>query len=362
MVLAFHVALALSDARPAALPEGPLRWAGGYGFLGVDVFFVVSGYCIAAAAASIRGASPRATFLYRRARRIYPTYWAAMAVAAAVGVAGIFLAHNGVAGAASLFTPFSAGWHWVTSLSLLEAPLKTFGVDPRWEANPPLWSLCYEVQFYAWAGFALVARTRRAALAAVVATTAAAILLRAVPAARPRGFLFDLWIEFAAGLWLFARTAPATRATTRRGLDAAFAAAVALEVLAFRAAGQGFPQDAKRSLFAAGVAVVLAASHPFDAHLSRSAPVRALSWVGRRSYSLYLVHFPLVATILPVAVARGWTRGAGAWAWALVASAVALAAATAFHALVERRFVGRRARASRVPAGTRPAQPAAAGG
>ena len=47
--------------------------------LGVPLFFVISGYCIAASADANRrkGASPW-TFLIRRVRRIYPPYWAAL--------------------------------------------------------------------------------------------------------------------------------------------------------------------------------------------------------------------------------------------------------------------------------------------
>ena len=337
LVLGFHVAGAVLAAEHTGPAFAPLRFLEAWGFLGVDVFFVVSGYCIAAAAAASGGARPRATFLARRARRIFPTFWASMALAAVVGVGALALDRAGLA--APLFAPFEAGWHWVSSLLLAETALKTVGLDPRYAANPPLWSLCYEVQFYALVALGLVARSRRVAVGTVVATTLAAALVRAVPSLRPRGLLLDLWPEFLAGLWLHARVTGAHRPRSRAVLDAAFALALALHVGAFLAGGAGFASDARRALFAGGVAVALAALRPWDARLAAAAPARGLAWFGVRSYSLYLVHFPVAMTLLGVATRAGWTAGAGAWACALGASGAAVAAAAAFHRHVERRFL-----------------------
>jgi peptidoglycan/LPS O-acetylase OafA/YrhL len=55
---------------------------------GVPIFFVISGYCIAATADSTRRRSKRITFDYfkRRLRRIIPPYWAMIAIAIALSV------------------------------------------------------------------------------------------------------------------------------------------------------------------------------------------------------------------------------------------------------------------------------------
>src|SRR5262245_25324420 len=49
------------------------------GKIGVPIFFVISGYCIAASAESVRGNRHGAgAFFVRRFRRIYPPYWILM--------------------------------------------------------------------------------------------------------------------------------------------------------------------------------------------------------------------------------------------------------------------------------------------
>lgn len=345
-VLGFHLGGALLDGSHAGLAYRPLRWLEQWGFLGVQLFFVVSGACIAAAAVGTRGPAAAATFLRRRARRIYPTFWAAMALAALVGLAVLALARAGLS--ARLFDPFAAGWHWLSSLLLVETALKTFGLDPDYAANGPLWSLCYEVQFYAWVAFAFVARDHRARVVAVVATTAAAILVRAVPALRPRGFLLDLWPDFLCGLYVHARLTAAPTRRARLALDVGIVVAVLAYVAAFRLGGAGFPQDAKTSLVCLGFAALLVGLHPHDGRLAASALGRGLAWVGVRSYALYLTHFPVVMLLAGLLVPRGLARGPLLHVSAAATVAACFLVAVPFHALVERRFLA-------LPLGARPA-------
>src|SRR4051812_10487654 len=66
---------------------------------GVVMFFVVSGYCIAATADSTRckqrkGAGASANYFKRRLRRIFPPYWAALLVTASVVLAIVALGHS----------------------------------------------------------------------------------------------------------------------------------------------------------------------------------------------------------------------------------------------------------------------------
>src|SRR4249919_3000902 len=71
-VFAHH--FAPSDAWKRAFPR--LQVLAEIGDLGVPMFFVISGYCIAAAArTSIQYDQSTRYFLYRRVRRIYPPYW-----------------------------------------------------------------------------------------------------------------------------------------------------------------------------------------------------------------------------------------------------------------------------------------------
>lgn len=113
-------------------------------------------------------------------------------------------------------------------------------------------------------------------------------------------------------------------------------------MLAFRLAGDGFPQDAKTALVCLGFAALLVALHPFDARLAVAAPVRALAWVGERSYSLYLTHYPVVMLVAGLVRPHDLARGPGVFLGVAVMVGAALAVATGFFARVERRFLTRR--------------------
>ena len=60
----------------AKLSAGLAPW-GSFGWIGVEIFFVISGYVIASSA---EGAAPR-TFLRRRAQRLLPAAWVCATIA-----------------------------------------------------------------------------------------------------------------------------------------------------------------------------------------------------------------------------------------------------------------------------------------
>src|ERR1041385_8984713 len=81
MIVVFH---ATFYAREAVHPTGglPDKFLGLAGklFIGVPLFFVISGYCISAAADSARRRQNTVpSYFRRRFRRIYPPFWAAVA-------------------------------------------------------------------------------------------------------------------------------------------------------------------------------------------------------------------------------------------------------------------------------------------
>jgi len=82
-----------------------------------------------------------------------------------------------------------------------------------------------------------------------------------------------------------------------------------------------------------GIAVVYAVRAGFGAKLLESGPIQ---YLGRISYSLYLVHFPLVLTLLAglyayLAGARGWPRGQAFAIAAPVTAATACLVASLFQ-------------------------------
>lgn len=122
----------------------PFRW---FGFAGVDLFFVISGFIIAHTQAGSFG-NIRAIpgYLFRRFWRVYPLFWITMLIA----VPAI--------GAALSPTPFPDWFAWLT---LTPSEFPNYYIAPAW-------TLTYEVTFYAAFGL-LLALPRRWAPWALVA-------------------------------------------------------------------------------------------------------------------------------------------------------------------------------------------------
>lgn len=287
-VVAFHYTLGTALAnRVTAL-----------GWMGVDLFFVLSGYLITGILLSSRGqAGYFSTFYARRTLRIFPVYFLLLAV--------YFAAARWGGG------PQPAGY-WTMHAAFLSSTVERFH---SWSFAAPafvyagvtvLWSLSIEEQFYLlWAP---VVRWLRPSglwwfLAAILA---AAPLLRhhmhtaVYPEYRFLPARFDS-LAWGALLALAFRQWGAEARALRRGLAVAGAgAAVAVASLLWSTGGRReslafatYGYSALAVLFAAVLgATVLAAG-------GSSWPCRALRWspaqyLGRVSYTVYLVHYPLL--------------------------------------------------------------------
>jgi peptidoglycan/LPS O-acetylase OafA/YrhL len=310
-VAAFHCFNTMVEPGASRLGDAVLA-----GWAGVYLFFPISGYCILAAVESPRSASLR-RFLVRRWRRIFPPYWASIALV--VGVALIALPWNHGT-AADLVKP---PWQWL-AIGTLTQHLARVPDD----INIVYWSLCFEEQFYLVmaATMLLGARNRRLALLAV---SVVGVLYR-LPGngLRPTGLFLERWMEFAVGMAVFD--------WAEGGARRAWAAAL----LGLGAATAALGHDPKMVISLAA-AVALIALRPVDERLSASRTGRLLGRLGVVSYSLYLVHVPIggrvVNLIRRVAPAPSWT-----WPIGAAALAASMGVAVAFHRLVERRFVDAR--------------------
>jgi peptidoglycan/LPS O-acetylase OafA/YrhL len=309
------------------------------GFIGVDVFFVISGFVVCASLASSEKPTLRGfigEFYSRRLARIIPA------------VVVMLLATSVVA---TLFIPAA----WLSSLSDRTARFAFVGLSnwvlasntdtyfaPRAESNPytHTWSLGVEEQFYLifpiicflWVRSQWTQRPRNGFIAtSILAFIGLASLIgsrwatHAQPNAAFYAIQFRFW-ELAAGALLY----QATVGTSTPGGSGRSSLSRIGPWLGLATVGLGFAfTDATKFPYPWASAAVVGTllliggatadvTHPIRRMFASTLPV----WIGKRSYSLYLWHWP-------VYVLLRWTVGlVGVWMLVGVVATIVLASAS----------------------------------
>jgi peptidoglycan/LPS O-acetylase OafA/YrhL len=328
---------ALAVLAVMAFHEG-MRAAPG-GFLGVDVFFVLSGFLITDLLASYREEHGRLglrEFWIRRGRRLLPAL-AVVLIAVTAAVALIEPGQlTGLRESLLAAITYSSNWYQAFHHVSYFTP---FGPP---QPLQHLWSLAIEEQFYlVWPlvlGVALVRMRSRRNRALVAWAGAGASALTMALLYRTGGdpsrvyygtdtHATALLIGAALALtWPLATLASAAQAIRSRLdlLGIGGMAVLAWSVRHFSGADAAvYPAGlVMAALAAAGLTAAAACGGSVSAALSL-APLR---WLGRRSYGIYLWHWPAIALAAALA---GSARGTQPWRWAAEsAAAITLAAAS----------------------------------
>jgi peptidoglycan/LPS O-acetylase OafA/YrhL len=334
-----------------------LKWASG-GYLGVDLFFVLSGFLITTLLLEEWVGTSRidlVAFWGRRARRLLP---ALFLVVAALALYLVVNAHfggpgaNGLVDLSGLRGDALGTLLYVNNWHLIYAHQSYFA---QFSTPSPLqhtWSLAIEEQFYlVWPLVLLllmhaVRRTwRGAGVALTVGLGVLSSILMAVmfqPGTDPSRVyygtdtrLFDLMAGAAIAFVAAARPQPNPRA--RRTLHVVGPIAAAVLAVFWITAGTtaGLPTN---FMFEGGflICAALAGLIVADARLIEPGRfARGLAWgplhfIGTISYGIYLWHWPVIVYL------NGSRTGLSAWPLDLLRVAVTLAVSTASYYLVER--------------------------
>lgn len=259
------------------------------GYLGVEVFFVLSGFIISHNYADrFRSFSPSnyRRFLQNRFARLYPVHLVTLAIVVLLVMAANIL--NVRLNSDGMYDPLS----FVMNILMLQA------VPPASAWNGPAWSISAEAAAYVLFPLLAIAVMRvRSRVVLLLGLTGAALgftiggqfFLASMYDFSPTGhgaIWFRIAGEFTAGCFLWRFWAEWVEMSRKHDAYALIGAAGVAVILMF--SGEGGPSDFLALPF---IALFILAAASATCPVGKFLSSRAMDYGGRISYSLYMVHF-----------------------------------------------------------------------
>jgi peptidoglycan/LPS O-acetylase OafA/YrhL len=287
------------------------------GYLGVDIFFVLSGYLITRIIHGeiLAGRFTLSGFYERRVRRILPALLVLLSVCALVAVL-VLLPTDLIRFSKGLLATLAF-------VANLFAWRDSNYFSPLADQKPLLhtWSLGVEEQFYILFPlilFLLVRRWSRLTLPIVIAATVVSLLLHAwmLGAHAQAAFYLLPTRAWELGVGAIVALSPVRAEPGPATLARNLAAIIGLGLIA---AGLLLPAEIRPAvlgalLVGAGTALLIRTGQQGDNPVARLLGMAPLVWIGLISYSLYLWHWPLIVfsryyivrDLRPVEIAALW--------------------------------------------------------
>lgn len=280
----------------------------GHGYLGVDFFFVLSGFIIYYTNIDRVGPGWPRAYAQTRLLRIYAPY-----LPIGVGLAVLYVLLPGLSHG-------NRHWGWLTSITLLPSD--------RSPALSVAWTLRHEIVFYAFAFFALLSRRPLAAMglwAGLIGVNLALGGHPGTPSSGLRSILLDpINLEFGFGMlaaWGF------NRPSWRRPILSLLLSAATITVFFLL----GAPRDWSVILGLGLTFLIVPLVQAERAGRFTAGPTLLL--LGEASYAIYLVHDPVLSIVARVAAGLPFAH----WSvCVLLGLAAAVAAGVGYHLLYEK--------------------------
>lgn len=258
-----------------------------HGNLGVDFFFVLSGFIILLAHIDDIG-KPNAwrVYIYRRFVRLFPIYWLYTSIFV------LLLVTTGVGNAETIAKLPQSLSDWITSLSLIRFN----------NADPPLpmaWTLFHELAFYAI--FSILILNYRVGLVLVGIFMLSSVILYSFPGIDERTpfnvytSAYNLHFLFGMGaMWLY-----------RCGGRGTIELAIGICIVILASATMQLPYGPTLTIFAFGLALILAGVTKLELSGQLHIPL-FLRLIGDASYTIYLTHIALQGLLLKILIKSGF--------------------------------------------------------
>jgi peptidoglycan/LPS O-acetylase OafA/YrhL len=285
------------------------------GFVGVDVFFVISGFLIASIIFEDidNNKFTLLGFWERRVRRIIPALVMALLFCWVIGGFLLLPKELKELGKVSLFqSVFASNIHYWRSQGDYFASPATF------QPLLHLWSLALEEQFYLFFPLLIWGIQKGGRRSSLIAVIASISLVFAVlqSGSHPLAAFYLLphraWeLLMGAALASSARSLPVGTKVQREAISFLGLAAIVFSMFSY---GDSTPWPSYRALLPClGTVAIIWGTPNGSTWCGRLLSLNALTWSGIRSYSLYLLHWPLLVfiNVWSVGPAPWWLRGLG---------------------------------------------------